>query len=246
MAAEARQERCLGLAHDVAGDPHHHVVEAAVLEVVLDAGSPGPRGRPVDDVELAVVGPPHLVLAPVDALPVREEAVPVGREEVVDDDLRPGAGEAREHLARLLVGLGAERVHDRPHLDAVGELAFEQGGHLLPHLALAPAEHEDVHRRGRGLDVREDAREEVDAFDPRLDRRRRRPGEVECRVARPHPGPRGEHLGRGLRASGRHRVVRRRPARTPRASEHLPVRADDRAGRSQTANAESLATGHRR
>ena len=88
MAAEARQERRLRLPHDVAGDAHHHVVEAAVLEVVLDARSAGPRDRSVDDVQLAMVGAADLVLAPVELLVVGEEAVPVEREHVVDDDLR--------------------------------------------------------------------------------------------------------------------------------------------------------------
>ena len=90
MSAEARQERRLCLPHDVAGDAHHHVVEAAVLEVVLDSGSAGPRDRSVDDVELAVIGAADLVLAPVDALPVGEAAVAVERDQVVDDDLRAG------------------------------------------------------------------------------------------------------------------------------------------------------------
>ena len=78
MAVEARQERRLRLPHDVAGDAHHHVVEAAVLEVVLDARAAGPRDGAVDDVELAVVGAADLVLAPVELLLVGEEAVPVG------------------------------------------------------------------------------------------------------------------------------------------------------------------------
>ena len=92
VAPEARQERRLRLPHDVAGDAHHHVVEPAVLEVVLDPGSAGPRDRSVDDVELAVVGAAELVLAPVDALAVGVEAA-LDAGEVVDDDLRAGRGE---------------------------------------------------------------------------------------------------------------------------------------------------------
>ena len=94
VPAEARQERRLRLPDDVAGDAHHHVVEAAVLEVVLDAGAARPRDRAVDHVELAMVGAADLVLAPVDALAVGEEAVAVEREDVVDDDLRARGGEA--------------------------------------------------------------------------------------------------------------------------------------------------------
>ena len=56
-------------------------------------GSAGPGDRAVDHVQLAVVGAAELVLAPVDALAVREEPVAVGREHVVDDDLRARRGE---------------------------------------------------------------------------------------------------------------------------------------------------------
>ena len=87
VTAEARQERRLRLADDGAGHPHHHVVEAAVLEVVLDPRPAGPGDGAVDHVQLAVVGAAHLVLTPVDALAVGEEAVAVEREDVVDDDL---------------------------------------------------------------------------------------------------------------------------------------------------------------
>ncbi len=41
-----------------------------------------------------MVGAADLVLAPVDALAVGEEAVAVEREDVVDDDLRARGGEA--------------------------------------------------------------------------------------------------------------------------------------------------------
>ena len=94
MAVEARQERGLRLAHDVAGHPHHHVVEPAVLEVILDPRPTGPGDRAVDHVELAVVGAADLVLTPVDVLIVREQAVAVEREHVVHDDLGAGRGEA--------------------------------------------------------------------------------------------------------------------------------------------------------
>ena len=111
------------------------------------------------------------------------------------------AAASRVNISRASpYGLRAEAVDDHPHLDALRQLPLQQRGHPHPDLALAPAEHEDVHRRARGLDVGEDAREEVRALDPRLDRRRRRPREVERRVVRPRPAARGERLGRGLRA----------------------------------------------
>ena len=95
VTAEARQERRLRLPDDVAGDANHDVVEAAVLEVVLDACAAGPRDLAVDHVELAVVGAAHLVLAPVEVAMVRVETVAVEREHVVDDDLRSRVREAQ-------------------------------------------------------------------------------------------------------------------------------------------------------
>ena len=93
MAAEARQERGLRLAHDVTGDAHHHIVEAAVLEVVLDPRAACPRDLPVDHVQLPMVGAAELVLAPIELPAIRKQAVPVGRQDIVHDDLRSGGRE---------------------------------------------------------------------------------------------------------------------------------------------------------
>ena len=144
MAVEARQERRLRLSHHVSGDAHHHIVEAAVLEVILDARAARPGGRSVDDVQLSMVGAACLVPAPVEPLVVWEEAIPVGQEHVVDDDLRSRRCEAREHLARLAIRPRAESVHDHPDLDTVRQLLLEERSHPHSHLALPPAEHEDV------------------------------------------------------------------------------------------------------
>jgi hypothetical protein len=173
--------------------------------MVLDAGAAGPRGRAVDHVELAVVGPPELVLAGVDAA-VGEQAVAVGRHQVVDHDLRPRLREPREHLARLLVRLGSEGVDDRADLDALGELALGQLGHPHPDLALAPAEHQDVDRRARALDVG-------------VELRGGRPRELERRVSRA-PVERARGLLRAVRGD---RVLRRRPAAVPLDAEVPPV-----------------------
>ena len=76
---EGGQEGGLRLPHDVAGDAHHHVVEAAVLEVILEAGSPGPGDRSVDHVELAMVYAAQLAVAPGPPLAVGEEPAPIDR-----------------------------------------------------------------------------------------------------------------------------------------------------------------------
>ena len=197
VAVEARQERRLSQADDIAGDPHHHVMEATVLEVILDPGATRPGDCPVDDIELAVIGPPDLVLPPIDPLPVGVEAVPVGRKDIVDDDLRSSRGKTREHLPRLLVRPGAEAVHDHPHLDPRRQLLLQERGHPHADFALAPAEHQDVHGRLRSLDVGEDPREEVDALCPRLDRRRGGPGERQRGIVRARGTPCDESLGGG-------------------------------------------------
>ena len=218
VTVESGQEGRLRLPHDVAGDAHHHIVEGAVLEVVLETRAAGPRDGSVDHVQLAMVDPAQLALPPSALLTIGEEAAALERREVVHDDLRARRGEAGEHFTRRRVGPGAEPVDDHPHLDAFCQLALQQLGHLRPDGAFPPAEHEDVHGRARGLDVREDPREEVGAFDPGLDRRRRRPGEVES--------ARRARLRRLLRAGRRHRVARRRPARPLRNREHPPVELD--------------------
>ena len=97
----------------------------------------------------------------------------------------------------------------------------------MPDLALAPAEHEDVHGRLRRLDVREDPREEALPLDQRLDRRGGRPRERQRRVVRARAVAGHERLGRRLRAGGGDRIGGRRPARPLRDPEHLPVDDDE-------------------
>jgi hypothetical protein len=91
--------------------------------------------------------------------------------------------------------------------------ASEHVGHPHPDLALAPAEHEDVHRRLRGLNIGEDPREEIRALDQRVERRGRRPGELERRLARADAVAGSERAGGLLRPVGGHRVGPGRPAR---------------------------------
>ena len=52
---EAAQEGRLQLADERPGDAHEQVVEAAIFEVVLDAGTAHPADASVDDIQLAVV-----------------------------------------------------------------------------------------------------------------------------------------------------------------------------------------------
>ena len=107
VPVEAREERGLGLSYDgAAGDADHQVVEAAVLEVILDTGSARPGDRPVDHIQLAMLGVSELVLPWVETLRVRVEAVPVEREQVVDDDLGSRRPRGPVNIARAcLYGL---------------------------------------------------------------------------------------------------------------------------------------------
>ncbi len=223
VAAEAHQEERLGLAHDVPGHPHHHVVELAVREVVLDPGATGPRDGAVDHVELAMVGVADVVLAPVELTVVRVQAVLVPREQVVDDDLRPGVGQPGEHRPRRPEDLASLAVHDDPHLDALLHLLHEEVGELGADLPFAPPEHEDVDRGVGLLDVGEDPREEVLPLGPRLDRRGRRPGVGHPDVGRLRVRPCREPLRRQLRARGGDRARRGRPARLLLDHQHLLV-----------------------
>ena len=233
MRVEAAEERCLGLAHDVARESCHHVVEAAVLEVVLDPRAADPGDRAVDHVELAMVGGAELMLPRVEPQRVREVAQPSEREHVVDDDRSARRGEVREHRARLLVRLRPVTVDHHPDRDALGRLAREQCGERGPDLTLPPAEHQDVHGRARGLDFGEDAREELLAFDPRLRCGGRGPGEGKRRVASARPRVRREGLSRCLRAVRGDRVGRRRPARALSRGHHPAERRQHERGRAR-------------
>ena len=63
--AEARDEHELELSDDGAGHPQEEVVEAAVVEVVLDPGAADPARLPVHDEELAVVDVAERLHVPV-------------------------------------------------------------------------------------------------------------------------------------------------------------------------------------
>ena len=228
VPAEARQEGRLRLTHDGAGDANHDVVEAAVL-----GSDPRSRLRPSRRRRRRSRtacggrrGPPRPGASrccwPSGKRPSRSSG-----KTSLTTIWAPASASPVNISRRLLVRPRAEAVHDHPHLDALGQLAPEERGHLHPDLALAPAEHEDVHGRLRRLHVREDPREEVRALDQRLDRRGGRPRERQRRIVRTGAVAGDERLGRRLRAGGRDRVGRRRPARPLRDPEHLPVDDDE-------------------
>ena len=95
MATEACQECRLRLPDDLTRDAHHHVVEAPVLEVVLDPRAARPGNGAVHDVELAVVCSADLVLAPVEPAIVGIQAVPVDGSTSLTTTCAPAAASFR-------------------------------------------------------------------------------------------------------------------------------------------------------
>ena len=198
----------------------HHVVEASVGEVVLDPRPARPRQRAVDHVQLAVLGAPELVLAPIEVA-VDEEPVEVELDRVVGDDLGAGAHEVAVHVLVVAVGVRTLVVDRDPHLDTLGELLLQDAGELRADLTGVPSEHQDVDRLGGALDVLDDARVELGALRPRFDRRRGGPRVVEIEVAW---SGRAAHevFGRSLRTIGGDRVGGRWPVVLLGDEHHLP------------------------
>ena len=182
VGAETGEEHGLRLPDDVTRHTDHHVVEPAVLEVVLNAGTAGPRHDTVDHVQLAVLGAPHLVLAPVE-LAVDEQPVEVDLNRVVVDELGAGGHQLAVHRLGLTVGIRSLIVDEDPDLDALGQLVVQDRRKFGADLARVPAEHDDVDRRFGVADVVEDAWVELAALRPRLDRRSRAPCVVEVDIA---------------------------------------------------------------
>ena len=121
--AEARDEDELELRDDRAGDADEEVVEAAVLEVVLDPGAADPAGPAVDDDRLAMVDVAELGEVPAQILLGAEQ--PAGRASLSrshDADLHPARGQPRVVVAGAALGIGAAAVDDETDGHALGGL----------------------------------------------------------------------------------------------------------------------------
>ena len=94
VATEACQECRLRLPDDLTRDAHHHVVEAPVLEVVLDPRAGRSSNGAVHDVGPGIRSA-DLVLAPVEPAIAGIQAVPVEREHIVDNYLQRRRRRAR-------------------------------------------------------------------------------------------------------------------------------------------------------
>ena len=205
MAAEARQERRLRLTHDGTGDAHHHVVERAVVEVVLDPRAARPRDRTVDDVQLAMVRAAELALPRVEPQAVREQAAPAGRQHVVDGDLRARRREAA-CTSPAPTSSGREPSPSTITRTSTPSASLRSSS-AASRMPISPSRQPNMRMCTEDVAASTSARmrgKNSTPLDPGLDRRRRGPGERERGVARARAGPRAERRRRRLGAGRRH------------------------------------------
>jgi hypothetical protein len=166
---EARHEHKLKLRDDGASQPQEKVVEAAVLEVILDACAADPANSAVDNDDLAMIDVPELVEVP-----------PCGRSR--HNRLRwrtylscanhshgdtSGYQPVKEGTTRP-VGVGALPIDYEPYGDAFARLRKQRLGEAFPDDAGPESELVDVDGRERGLDVSKHRRVEVPTLNVHL------------------------------------------------------------------------------
>ena len=177
LVAPAGEEHELELGDDRAGHPAHHVVEALVGVVVLDAAAADVADRAVDDHHLAVVEVED-VLEPAGRPTRAELAASDDEHPVVPDDVDAGREQLREEGLAPEVHLAADGVDLQPDGDALGDLGRQRLAERRPDVARLVAVDEQVDVvAGRG-DVLEHAREVAAPVQERLDRGRDGRGEV--------------------------------------------------------------------
>jgi hypothetical protein len=236
---EARDEDELQLRDDRARDADEQVVEAAVLEVILDAGPTDPADAAVDDECLAVVDVAQTVQVPADGAggaerPERRAHLRrTGRHH-----LDAGREEPIVEVRRAPLRIGAIPVDDEPDGDALGRLGGECAREAVADLARAEAELVDVDRGRRALDVREEPRVERGTADEHLSGPGRRLRERQGEIAALDPWASDEltcavgdgaignvHCEVGLQVRWRHTSLPRRVPAARRASCTRAMRA---------------------
>ena len=140
-----------------------------------------------------------------------------------------GVDQLAVHRLGVTVGIRSLIVDQDPNLDALGKLLVQDRSQFGADFARVPPEHDDVDRRLGVPDVVEDARVELAALRPRLDRRRRAPCVVEVDIARPWRAVH-ELLGRRLCLFGCDRIRRRRPAALLGDEQHPEEDQEDQDG----------------
>jgi hypothetical protein len=143
----AREEDELQLGDHGSRHPEEEVVEAAVVEVVLDSGAADPTDAAVDDDEFTMIE----VSEPAEVPGAR--AARGGRlrscartRGVYDAHIHPSVEEPLVELAAGPVGAGALCVHDEPDHHSLGRLGQQGGRELAPDGARPEPELVDVDR----------------------------------------------------------------------------------------------------
>jgi len=119
----------LELCHHRASSPQEQVLEAAVLEVVLDAGSADPPDSAVDDHDLAVIDVAERSQVPAGRALASQR--PDRRTRLCrpdDADLDPGGSEPLVERARILLGLRSLPIDDEADRNSLGRLRNERIG----------------------------------------------------------------------------------------------------------------------
>ena len=167
-------------------------MEAAVLEVVLDAGAADPADSAVDDHDLAVIDVAERGQVPAGRAFVSERPHRRTRLRRPDDaDLDAGGGEPLEERSRILLGLRSLPVDHEANRNSFGRLCNQGVGEGVADDARPKPELIDVNRGRRSADVLEHRRVEVPPLDVNVDGRRAALGEREPEVLPAH-GPRDE------------------------------------------------------
>ena len=224
--ADARDEHELELSDDRPGDAHEEIVEAAVLEVVLDPRSADPPDATVDDRDLAVVDVPEPRKVPGRrAAPAERPSGHTGLHRANHADLDARRSEPVVEGARAALGIRALLVDHEPDRDAVPSLCDQRLGEDIPDRSRPEPELVDVDRRRGGPDVLEHPRVEGAALDEHVRRRGAALVELEREVGARHRSReqplrmlRDALVGNGdRRPAGAHRVSIASPGTDPAA-----------------------------
>ncbi len=144
--AEAGQEHELELVHDRTRDPQEQIVEATVLEVILEACPTDPADPAIDDEQLPMVEVPEPFQVPTRRPPSADRArlrARLGR----PDDTHCDAG-GRQLLvepARTVIRIGARAVDDQPDGHACRSLGSERLGERVTYRPRFETELVEVH-----------------------------------------------------------------------------------------------------
>ncbi len=164
--AECRDEHELQLRDDRPGDTEEEIMEAPVVEVVLDPRAADPADAAVDDDELAVVDASEPVEVPPSGAAGRERlggSAQLRRSHHPDVDA--GGEESLVERAATAVRIRALTIHDNSDRNPVRGFRAQHLRELVTDRTGSESELVDVDRRRRRRDVVQHRRIEVPALD---------------------------------------------------------------------------------